>query len=52
MIREMEHYEDRMTEMFFFHPREEKTPERPYNGLPVLKGAYRKDEEGLFHIVY
>ena len=28
-------------------PREEKALGRPYSGLPVLQGGYRKDEEGL-----
>ena len=28
-------------------PREEKALGRPYSGLPVLKGGYRKGGEGL-----
>ena len=29
-------------------PGEEKAPRRPYSGLPVPEGAYRKAGEGLF----
>ena len=29
-------------------PGEEKAPGRPYSGLPVPKGSYRKAVEGLF----
>jgi len=29
-------------------PGEEKAPQRPYRGLPVPEGAYRKAREGLF----
>ena len=31
-----------------FQPGEEKAPRRPYSGLPVPEGSYRKAGEGLF----
>ena len=40
-------YEDRLR-VGVGQPGEEKAPGRPSSGLPVLKGGYRKDGEGLF----
>ena len=48
MTKGLEHlpYEDRLR-VGVVQPGEEKAPGRPYSGLPVLKGGYRKDGEGL-----
>lgn len=48
MIRGLEYlcYEDRLRELRLFSV--EQAPGRTYSNLPVPKGAYRKDREGLF----
>ncbi|GAB0176015.1 hypothetical protein GRJ2_000066700 [Grus japonensis] len=49
LIRGLEHlcYEDRLR-VGVVQPGEEKALGTPYSSLPVSKGAYRKDGEGLF----
>jgi len=50
MIRGLEQLccDDRLGELGAVQPGEEKAPGRPYNGLPVPQGAYRKAGDKLY----
>ncbi|KAJ7407245.1 hypothetical protein BTVI_63828 [Pitangus sulphuratus] len=47
MMRGLDHhsYENRLRETGTVQPEEEKAVGRPYCSLPVIKGAYKKDED-------